>query len=131
MRVQVALLRDHPRQQRRLEHVEGKAEAKVARPLKKQARQPAVAAHMELIGHVARRQRHAVQVGDVPAGEDMPPRPRIVPQRVDQGSDLVMPLRGAAEQPLPRSEEHTSELQSLMRISYAVFCLKKKKKPYK
>src|SRR3546814_1683518 len=30
---------------------------------------------------------------------------------------------------LPRSEEHTSELQSLMRISYAVFCLKKKIKP--
>src|SRR3546814_9880205 len=29
-----------------------------------------------------------------------------------------------------RSEEHTSELQSLMRISYAVFCLKKKKKYY-
>src|SRR3546814_2121418 len=28
--------------------------------------------------------------------------------------------------PVPRSEEHTSELQSLMRISYAVFCLKKK-----
>src|SRR3546814_1920226 len=31
----------------------------------------------------------------------------------------------------PRSEEHTSELQSLMRISYAVFCLKKKKKQKK
>src|SRR3546814_2984908 len=31
-------------------------------------------------------------------------------------------------QPFDRSEEHTSELQSLMRISYAVFCLKKKKK---
>src|SRR3546814_6820702 len=30
--------------------------------------------------------------------------------------------------PQGRSEEHTSELQSLMRISYAVFCLKKKKK---
>src|SRR3546814_1911979 len=29
-----------------------------------------------------------------------------------------------------RSEEHTSELQSLMRISYAVFCLKKKKSPH-
>src|SRR3546814_8728684 len=28
---------------------------------------------------------------------------------------------------IPRSEEHTSELQSLMRISYAVFCLQKKK----
>src|SRR3546814_101144 len=34
-------------------------------------------------------------------------------------------VRGRA--PLGRSEEHTSELQSLMRISYAVFCLKKKK----
>src|SRR3546814_3449426 len=33
-------------------------------------------------------------------------------------------LRG---EPDPRSEEHTSELQSLMRTSYAVFCLKKKK----
>src|SRR3546814_1686581 len=31
----------------------------------------------------------------------------------------------------PRSEEHTSELQSLMRISYAVFCLKKKNKAMK
>src|SRR3546814_1725616 len=31
----------------------------------------------------------------------------------------------------PRSEEHTSELQSLMRISYAVFCLKKKTKESK
>src|SRR3546814_7797159 len=34
------------------------------------------------------------------------------------------PARGG---PFGRSEEHTSELQSLMRISYAVFCLKKKK----
>src|SRR3546814_2168652 len=32
--------------------------------------------------------------------------------------------------PAARSEEHTSELQSLMRISYAVFCLKKKKSEY-
>src|SRR3546814_10168385 len=36
-------------------------------------------------------------------------------------------LRDSAD-PIERSEEHTSELQSLMRISYAVFCLKKKKK---
>src|SRR3546814_2071213 len=38
--------------------------------------------------------------------------------------------RATSEVPLQRlrSEEHTSELQSLMRISYAVFCLKKKKK---
>src|SRR3546814_3999870 len=34
-------------------------------------------------------------------------------------------------QPRSRSEEHTSELQSLMRISYAVFCLKKKKSQIK
>src|SRR3546814_5777543 len=33
----------------------------------------------------------------------------------------------AEDHPRARSEEHTSELQSLMRISYAVFCLKKKK----
>src|SRR3546814_9741019 len=36
--------------------------------------------------------------------------------------------RGQSNQHPARSEEHTSELQSLMRISYAVFCLKKKKK---
>src|SRR3546814_7358382 len=34
---------------------------------------------------------------------------------------------GMSKAPFLRSEEHTSELQSLMRISYAVFCLKKKK----
>src|SRR3546814_8012823 len=39
-------------------------------------------------------------------------------------------LTPMAEQP-SRSEEHTSELQSLMRISYAVFCLKKKNKQKK
>src|SRR3546814_1987232 len=46
-------------------------------------------------------------------------RARIVP-----GVDNLPVLRGGER----RSEEHTSELQSLMRISYAVFCLKKKKK---
>src|SRR3546814_9974093 len=39
-----------------------------------------------------------------------------------------LPSRRAAIAAIQRSEEHTSELQSLMRISYAVFCLKKKKK---
>src|SRR3546814_4899504 len=38
---------------------------------------------------------------------------------------------GADWAAMNRSEEHTSELQSLMRISYAVFCLKKKKHTYK
>src|SRR3546814_10283588 len=40
------------------------------------------------------------------------------------GAAILSALLG--EGAFPRSEEHTSELQSLMRISYAVFCLKKK-----
>src|SRR3546814_3918848 len=40
----------------------------------------------------------------------------------------VTQLRRLCRRALDRSEEHTSELQSLMRISYAVFCLKKKKR---
>src|SRR3546814_9631124 len=43
------------------------------------------------------------------------------PKQPDQDSALALCI-------VARSEEHTSELQSLMRISYAVFCLKKKKK---
>src|SRR3546814_4581985 len=39
---------------------------------------------------------------------------------------VLPPARSSAVRPSMRSEEHTSELQSLMRISYAVFCLKKK-----
>src|SRR3546814_4736637 len=42
-------------------------------------------------------------------------------------ADAYVPDNGAWECQFFRSEEHTSELQSLMRISYAVFCLKKKK----
>src|SRR3546814_1439232 len=40
-------------------------------------------------------------------------------------------LRASAMGTIERSEEHTSELQSLMRISYAVFCLKKKRTHHK
>src|SRR3546814_5985864 len=46
-------------------------------------------------------------------------------QLVGGGSD---PAQKAGLPPASRSEEHTYELQSLMRISYDVFCLKKKKK---
>src|SRR3546814_5134109 len=48
--------------------------------------------------------------------------PLIMPNRRMAGPQKSVDLKGHA-----RSEEHTSELQSLMRISYAVFCLKKKK----
>src|SRR3546814_3719677 len=57
-------------------------------------------------------------------------------QKTSATSGLLTVLRPSAkrkknnskERFVSRSEEHTSELQSLMRISYAVFCLKKKKK---
>src|SRR3546814_1551295 len=57
-------------------------------------------------------------------GIDLRQRIHAFGARVDE--DAARPR----ECPKMRSEEHTSELQSLMRISYAVFCLKKKKKQY-
>src|SRR3546814_3627441 len=58
--------------------------------------------------------------------------PKIRMIAIGSGTDAV-PVTFPADSlndriTVPRSEEHTSELQSLMRISYAVFCLKKKKK---
>src|SRR3546814_3692021 len=60
------------------------------------------------------------------------PRPRAPTRRRARRNDGGDERKGAgdagADHPAaPRSEEHTSELQSLMRISYAVFCLKKKR----
>src|SRR3546814_8367599 len=51
---------------------------------------------------------------------------RAIEVHVDRFEQVVR-VRGNLRRPA-RSEEHTSELRSLMRISYAVFCLKKKKK---
>src|SRR3546814_1503830 len=51
----------------------------------------------------------------------------LCPRCEDTGRGRLFARLGAARRPVPlvdRSEEHTSELQSLMRISYAVFCLK-------
>src|SRR3546814_3053555 len=42
------------------------------------------------------------------------------------GGHMIVAREGRGREVLHRSEEHTSELQSLMRISYAVFCLKQK-----
>src|SRR3546814_9741904 len=82
----------------------------------------------------------AGRTGEVaPTGDPSPSRHRATPSAAAavQGPG---PQRRARRAPRPecegatRSEEHTSELQSLMRISYAVFCLKKKKpqkNPYK
>src|SRR3546814_2620185 len=67
----------------------------------------------------------------------LPDLPALYQRGDPQGRRTVAVRDGARRRPrrdrrppghLSRSEEHTSELQSLMRISYAVFCLKKKKK---
>src|SRR3546814_7422379 len=69
-----------------------------------------------------------------PSRQDSCITPVERPSAVGNGALLPRCYALPAE-PNSRSEEHTSELQSLMRISYAVFCLKKKKnidifKPY-
>src|SRR3546814_1165904 len=58
-------------------------------------------------------------------GHDPARRPRGDRRELRAHPPLEPRRHGRA--PVARSEEHTSELQSLMRISYAVFCLKKKK----
>src|SRR3546814_7653989 len=62
-----------------------------------------------------------------------PWRPAVIPRAVSSAfaasaaSSSKFCVYSPSDPPVPRrSEEHTSELQSLMRISYAVFCLKKK-----
>src|SRR3546814_1923520 len=75
-------------------------------------------------GRVRRlRSRHRHRVPRHRPGVAVPAQPSPFPQGpAGQTPDLLERLLPRA----PRSEEHTSELQSLMRISYAVFCLKKK-----
>src|SRR3546814_7997536 len=66
--------------------------------------------------------RPLVRIGEVAARQ----RVGLVERDMLDRTDFVRRQRGAIEARAIRSEEHTSELQSLMRISYAVFCLKKK-----
>src|SRR3546814_9189945 len=59
--------------------------------------------------------------------------PKLIPQAIEELLRFEPPgpfMARYVTNDIERSEEHTSELQSLMRTSYAVFCLKKKK-PYK
>src|SRR3546814_8320065 len=74
--------------------------------------------------------------GDVPpaAGVGEPRARHLVRERAGGAAGLPQPRpreRAATAGGGDRSEEHTSELQSLMRISYAVFCLKQKKRKQK
>src|SRR3546814_1026319 len=59
-------------------------------------------------------------------GDDHQPLDHHLPERADPHHHHAV-AEHADHRRADRSEEHTSELQSLMRISYAVFCLKKKK----
>src|SRR3546814_11381560 len=65
-----------------------------------------------------------VEVGNPAAAGDF--ARRFAGREIDRDPRVTAGAR-RGEIDLVRSEEHTSELQSLMRISYAVFCLKKKK----
>src|SRR3546814_15715059 len=60
-------------------------------------------------------------------GGELPDHGQQLPGPEDRVALEVVAERPVAQHFEKRSEEHTSELQSLMRISYAVFCLKKKK----
>src|SRR3546814_4023488 len=66
-------------------------------------------------------------VREAAAGGRIDARSRTVMRLLPLLSAEEAALYGGARSLVDRSEEHTSELQSLMRISYAVFCLKKKK----
>src|SRR3546814_8610596 len=80
--------------------------------------------HVEETARKKGRRPVAHQVGREGAGRKVTPRPAIGTDPVE----LVDAQIGVIiEIGLDRSEEHTSELQSQMRTSYAVFCLKKKK----
>src|SRR3546814_3343214 len=70
----------------------------------------------------------ASRFGALPSGLPAPHWPEITQARLIEmlPSAFVIAFLAGVESLLSRSEEHTSELQSLMRISYAVFCLKKK-----
>src|SRR3546814_4675617 len=71
---------------------------------------------------------------DRPAGRGRALTPSPVKRAaLERGIEVFQPesLKSQVSRDALRSEEHTSELQSLMRISYAVFCLKKKTQPNK
>src|SRR3546814_7525404 len=74
-------------------------------------------------------------INDAQAGRAAGVHVLAVPYGYNEGQDVhgldVDGIVGSIAEAALRSEEHTSELQSLMRISYAVFCLKKKKKQNK
>src|SRR3546814_5993578 len=78
-----------------------------------------------------------VEIGQVPERrhDDNPPHQKLrgvamVPIVNGYAGSIIWENGATEGVRTPRSEEHTSEIQSLMRHAYAVFCLKKKRQPY-
>src|SRR3546814_2601314 len=109
------------------------------------ARQRQAKAGAVALGRIKRQQRvgqhrfvhaaAAIKHIDAPVAGDVAQRQLDLLRRASrfvrvaqQVQQRLLNLRGVQARGAVRSEEHTSELQSLMRISYAVFCLKKKKR---
>src|SRR3546814_9523170 len=77
---------------------------------------------LEIAAHAHAELAEAIAPGDLVQQGEMRRRFLIGRRNAHQAGDRELQVVAAE-----KSEEHTSELQSLMRISYAVFCLKKKK----
>src|SRR3546814_1032741 len=75
----------------------------------------------------ARRDSTVARAGALPLATQ-PSHTLFISSKVRMSDSQILAFRIFALLLPARSEEHTSELQSLMRISYAVFCLKKKNK---
>src|SRR3546814_10366325 len=90
-------------------------------------------ARLDIVAACAARRQVVMAVAHAVAVAAFGVDPRVLVGAVDHahcrvfGHDTLGEERAVAEA-VERSEEHTSELQSLMRISYAVFCLKNKNK---
>src|SRR3546814_4128900 len=92
----------------------------IDRHLVNEVTSPQAFAGLRTAGRHVRRPENTIAVAD----HNVPTEHRNLPIADEESRVQVSTL----ETNVARSEEHTSELQSLMRISYAVFCLKKKKK---
>src|SRR3546814_4641314 len=96
-----------------------------------------MSSRIEIVSRVSGRRRWTVEQKLAALRDAFGPEGcvRTACERHEVGSGSIYTWRRQAmsgeltgvRKPIERSEEHTSELQSLMRISYAVFCLKKKR----
>src|SRR3546814_3457805 len=86
----------------------------------------AVAERLGVLGHRRQQVEQAGRRRAAVAGAEVEVRQAALEEARQHAADRMgIPQQREAVARLDRSEEHTSELQSLMRISYAVFCLKK------